>query len=580
MNSANDQPARRRPATPSTRTHPGPAEPARCTSTTASASSPSGGQPEGEEEAPDRAAARRPARRGVPGPRRRRAAARRQQRDAPGGDAGEERVGAGGDPQRGRREDGERRDDAGGGLVGHGADGDQHGRHGERAAGDAQRRRPARAAEAEPVEEHEGQQRARRVPGDVGRPTDRPSPPAPTRRRSTGRCPIPRPGRRRRGTRAAGHRCGERPQPPDRASATAQPAAPAALPASSDRQRTRAGERRPPQHTGDRPARRAAAPGGQHDVEGPPRDVPAAQVQVAAVPGDRPARPARRRARRRDRERRPARGDAARAGAVGAGSDVGGAAVTSRRVGGGTGGAAHEPDRRPAPNTRSMDDSDATPRRSTSSCPASTRRPSLPWVLSRLPAGYRAIVADNGSTDGSAAIAAEHGATVVHVPAARLRRRRARRPGGRRRPTSSASATPTARWTPPSCRGSPTRCCAGDGRPRARPAPPLPRRLAGARPGRQLALARHAARGAPGLAARPRADAGRPPRGAARPRPHRPPVRLPAGDGDRARPTPAGGSARSTSTTRLRTEGTKSKVTGTVLGTVRTIRDMRGVLAR
>jgi dTDP-L-rhamnose 4-epimerase len=29
-----------------------------------------------------------------------------------------------------------------------------------------------------------------------------------------------------------------------------------------------------------------------------------------------------------------------------------------------------------------------------------------------------------------------------------------------------------------------------------------------------------------------------------------------------------------------RAEGTKSKVTGTVLGTVRTIRDMRGVLAR
>ena len=30
----------------------------------------------------------------------------------------------------------------------------------------------------------------------------------------------------------------------------------------------------------------------------------------------------------------------------------------------------------------------------------------------------------------------------------------------------------------------------------------------------------------------------------------------------------------------LRTEGSKSKVTGTVLGTVRTIRDMREVLAR
>jgi glycosyltransferase involved in cell wall biosynthesis len=41
---------------------------------------------------------------------------------------------------------------------------------------------------------------------------------------------------------------------------------------------------------------------------------------------------------------------------------------------------------------------------------------SLPWVLSRLPAGYRAIVADDGSTDGSAEIAAEHGATVVPVP--------------------------------------------------------------------------------------------------------------------------------------------------------------------
>jgi glycosyltransferase involved in cell wall biosynthesis len=40
----------------------------------------------------------------------------------------------------------------------------------------------------------------------------------------------------------------------------------------------------------------------------------------------------------------------------------------------------------------------------------------LPWVLSRVPDGYRAIVADNGSTDGSARIAAEHGALVVHVP--------------------------------------------------------------------------------------------------------------------------------------------------------------------
>jgi glycosyltransferase involved in cell wall biosynthesis len=40
----------------------------------------------------------------------------------------------------------------------------------------------------------------------------------------------------------------------------------------------------------------------------------------------------------------------------------------------------------------------------------------LPWVLSRMPAGFRPIVADNGSTDDSAAIAAAHGARVVPVP--------------------------------------------------------------------------------------------------------------------------------------------------------------------
>jgi glycosyltransferase involved in cell wall biosynthesis len=40
----------------------------------------------------------------------------------------------------------------------------------------------------------------------------------------------------------------------------------------------------------------------------------------------------------------------------------------------------------------------------------------LPWVLSRMPAGFHPIVADNGSTDESASIAAEHGATVIRVP--------------------------------------------------------------------------------------------------------------------------------------------------------------------
>ncbi|KOU67008.1 glycosyltransferase [Streptomyces sp. WM4235] len=40
----------------------------------------------------------------------------------------------------------------------------------------------------------------------------------------------------------------------------------------------------------------------------------------------------------------------------------------------------------------------------------------LPWVLARVPAGWRAIVVDNGSTDGSPDIARALGATVVHEP--------------------------------------------------------------------------------------------------------------------------------------------------------------------
>ncbi|MFE8014018.1 glycosyltransferase family 2 protein [Streptomyces antibioticus] len=40
----------------------------------------------------------------------------------------------------------------------------------------------------------------------------------------------------------------------------------------------------------------------------------------------------------------------------------------------------------------------------------------LPWVLARVPAGWRALVVDNGSTDGSADLARELGATVVYEP--------------------------------------------------------------------------------------------------------------------------------------------------------------------
>lgn len=37
----------------------------------------------------------------------------------------------------------------------------------------------------------------------------------------------------------------------------------------------------------------------------------------------------------------------------------------------------------------------------------------LPWVLARIPDGWRAVVVDNGSDDGSPEIARAHGATVV-----------------------------------------------------------------------------------------------------------------------------------------------------------------------
>lgn len=40
----------------------------------------------------------------------------------------------------------------------------------------------------------------------------------------------------------------------------------------------------------------------------------------------------------------------------------------------------------------------------------------IPWVLRRMPVGFDPIVVDNGSSDGSAEIAARIGARVVHEP--------------------------------------------------------------------------------------------------------------------------------------------------------------------
>ena len=48
--------------------------------------------------------------------------------------------------------------------------------------------------------------------------------------------------------------------------------------------------------------------------------------------------------------------------------------------------------------------------------PALNEAAAIPGVLAAMPPGYRPIVVDNGSTDGSAGIAAELGAEVVYEP--------------------------------------------------------------------------------------------------------------------------------------------------------------------
>ena len=71
--------------------------------------------------------------------------------------------------------------------------------------------------------------------------------------------------------------------------------------------------------------------------------------------------------------------------------------------------------------------------------PCLNEAPALAALLARLPDGYRAIVADNGSTDGSAELARAPG---------RPGRERARNPGTARpcTPGSSPPTPPTA-WS-------------------------------------------------------------------------------------------------------------------------------------
>jgi glycosyltransferase involved in cell wall biosynthesis len=203
---------------------------------------------------------------------------------------------------------------------------------------------------------------------------------------------------------------------------------------------------------------------------------------------------------------------------------------------------------------------------------------SLPWVLSRLPASYRAIVADNGSTDGSAAIAAQLGATVVRVP---QRGFGAAAHAGLMASTAdivcfcdadgSMDPAQLPRVVDP-VRAGDSDLVLGRRRP-VRGAWPLHARVA------NVALARMM-RGRTGLRLH---DLG-PMRAARRT------ALLDLGIADRrfgyplemvTRAADAGWRVREVDVDYgLRTPGSRSKVTGTVLGTVRTVRDMRGVLAR
>ena len=149
---------------------------------------------------------------------------------------------------------------------------------------------------------------------------------------------------------------------------------------------------------------------------------------------------------------------------------------------------------------------------------------SLPGVLAAMPNGYRALVVDNNSTDGTAEVARRHGADVVTE----------RRPGY----GSAVHAGVEAATTPIVAVARRRRVVGSRGAARARRRT-RPRRGHGDRstaPGARAAVAVARAAGHRGgvlaaahpirpASARHRTDAGRPPRRAARARHHRPPHR-------------------------------------------------------
>ena len=197
------------------------------------------------------------------------------------------------------------------------------------------------------------------------------------------------------------------------------------------------------------------------------------------------------------------------------------------------------------------------------------------------------------------------------VPDDVRRHRRRQRLERRHRDGGRASSGP--RWCASPAPGTAPRCTPGCWRPRAefvavmdgdgsfdpaRPAGPArrgprrplrpghrsapsgaPRGVAVARARRQPRRAVVAAAADRAAGARHRADAGLPPRGAARPRRAGPALRLPRRAAAEGAARRAGGSPSATSPTCPRAEGTRSKVSGSVRGTVRAARDFARVLS-